>query len=62
MSAQRQDHLQAARATVIGHVQNASHHHCHGCFSLFISSFSIQRFFLCQLVSDSARVAAESRR
>jgi len=42
MPAQRQDHLQAARAAVIGHVQNASHHHCHGCFSLFNLWFCVQ--------------------
>jgi hypothetical protein len=30
MAAQRQDHLQPARSAVIGHIENASHHDCHG--------------------------------
>jgi hypothetical protein len=47
MPAQRQDHLQPARSAVVGHIENASHHDCHG-FVLFSNLF----------INDSA---AESR-
>jgi hypothetical protein len=50
MSAQRQDHLQPARSAVVGHIENASHHDCHGCIP----------FSIC-FISDSALLAAESR-
>src|SRR5947207_806153 len=32
--APRQDHLQAARAAIIGHIENASHHDCHSSISI----------------------------
>jgi hypothetical protein len=36
VSAQRQDHLQSACPAVIGHIENTSHHDCHGSNLRFI--------------------------
>src|SRR5262249_18444721 len=36
--AQRQNHLQPARAAVVGHVEDGSHHHCHVLVSTWTAS------------------------
>src|SRR5271157_1838218 len=39
-TAQRQNHLQLARAGVVGHLEHASHHHCHSRISLLLVRLS----------------------
>jgi hypothetical protein len=39
VAAQGQNHLQPARAAVIGDLENTSHHHCHGSISVSPSRF-----------------------